>query len=354
MGLAGGIRIVRWQSADAQALQGCLAVLQAAQAADDPAGRPTSGRALGSWLGRGGDPGEAWFTPGPTTGVALGWYRLELPDLENRDRAALHVVVHPQYRRQGAGRTLLRHATERAEAAGRTVLDGEVRDGSPGDAFAAGAGATPGIAADLRVLDLRTFPSEKFAGLRARAARAAAGYSLVTWAGPTPEAYLERMAALFNAFGDAPRDADVQAETWDAQRVRERADGKLAAMGVRGYTVAAVHDASGELAAMTQLMVDPEFPRWARQSLTTVILPHRGHRLGLLIKTAMLDWLAVAEPTLELIETGNAAGNSHMIAVNDALGYEVRRPAFHTVELSVADVLGARPRFLVLAGVPLG
>jgi hypothetical protein len=90
------MRIVRWQSADAQALQGCLAVLQAAQAADDPAGRPTSGRALGSWLGLGADPGEAWFAPGPTTGVVLGWYRLELPDLENQDRASLHVVVHPQ------------------------------------------------------------------------------------------------------------------------------------------------------------------------------------------------------------------------------------------------------------------
>ena len=59
---------------------------------------------------------------------------------------------------------------------------------------------------------------------------------------------------------------------------------------------------------------------------------HRGHRLGLLVKTAMLDWLAEAEPAIERIETGNAAANDHMIAVNDVLGFELDLPASH-VEL---------------------
>jgi hypothetical protein len=55
----------------------------------------------------------------------------------------------------------------------------------------------------------------------------------------------------------------------------------------------------------------------------------------------MLEWLASAEPALERIETGNAVANDHMIAVNDALGYEFDPPAYHNVELPVATGLGA-------------
>ncbi|HTU06839.1 MAG TPA: GNAT family N-acetyltransferase, partial [Trebonia sp.] len=65
---------------------------------------------------------------------------------------------------------------------------------------------------------------------------------------------------------------------------------------------------------------------------------HRGHRLGLLVKTAMLEWLAVAEPKLERIATGNAAANEHMIAVNDTLGYEVTEPGYHFYEIPVSEV----------------
>ena len=50
---------------------------------------------------------------------------------------------------------------------------------------------------------------------------------------------------------------------------------------------------------------------------------HRGHRLGLLLKLAMMELLAATEPQLERIVTWNAQSNEHMIAVNEALGYTV-------------------------------
>ncbi len=335
------MRIVRWDPADADALQGCLEVRQAAQATDDPLGSPKSARVLGGWLQRGwsGDPGEAWFIPG-AAGGAIAWYRLALPDLENLDRAELHIVVHPDHRRRGAGRRLLRHAAERAAAAGRVVMTGDVRDDSPGAAFAAWAGAAPGLAEIRRVLDVRKIPAGRFADLRETAARAAAGYSLVKWTGVTPDEYLGPLASVINAAADAPRDEGVQEETWDADRLRDRGDAAIELMGLRMYTVTAVHDATGEMAAMTQLAVEPEIPQWGYQALTAVTRAHRGHRLGLLVKAAMMEWLAVAEPGLEQIDTGTAASNKHMIAVNEALGYEVALPAFHSCELGVADALG--------------
>jgi GNAT superfamily N-acetyltransferase len=341
-----GTRIVRLDPYDSEALRGFLEVRQAVYAVDDPLGAPKSARVLDGWLRAGwiGDPGEAWFVPGPGAGDVVAWYCLRLPDLENRDRASLVILVHPERRREGIGRALLRHAGERAAAAGRVTLDGEVRDGLPGDAFAAWAGATTGGAQTMRVLDLRTTPAGKFAGLRAAAERAAAGYSLVSWTGPTPDEYLDPMVALVNAFADAPRDAGVEAETWDARRLRERGDAVLEILGVRAYTVGAVHEATGELAAMSQLNVDPEYPAWGHQGLTAVTRPHRGHRLGLLVKTAMLGWMAAVEPELERIQTGNAADNEHMIAVNDALGFAACSPAFHAVELGVKDAVGLDPR----------
>jgi GNAT superfamily N-acetyltransferase len=333
------MRIVRWDTADAAALLGCQAAWGAALDIDDADGPRMTGQVLAAWLRQGftGDPAEAWFIPGTAPGTVVGWYRLELPDLENRDRAELLVVVDPAARRQGVGRDLLRHAAERAAGAGRSVLGGEVRDGSAGDAFAVATGAKSGIAATMRRLDLRTVPAGKFARLRAAATAAATGYSLVRWTGQTPPEYRESLARVLNAYADAPHDEGYEAGAWDGERVRERADAPLLAMGVRHYVIAAAHDASGELAAMTELSVAPDTPRWGHQGLTAVTRQHRGHRLGLLVKTAMLDWLAEAEPAIELIDTGNASANDHMIAVNDVLGFELDPPAYHTVELAVSQ-----------------
>jgi hypothetical protein len=131
------------------------------------------------------------------------------------------------------------------------MLDGEVRDGSAGDAFAAAAGVKPGMAGTMRRLDLRAAPAGHFAALRRVAAAAATGYSLVRYTGPTPPEYQEGMARVLSAYADAPHDAGVQAEQWDATRVRERSDAVFEFLGLRRHVLAARHDASGELVATT-------------------------------------------------------------------------------------------------------
>jgi GNAT superfamily N-acetyltransferase len=335
------MRITRWDPADTAALAGAKAAWDAAQDIDDPNGARMTERVMGVWLrlSFGGDPAESWFVPGSTPGSVVGWYRLGLPDLENLDNAGLMIVIHPRHRRQGLGRALLGHAAGRAAAKGRSVLSGEVRDGSAGDAFAVAVGAKTGIGAIMRQLDLRAAPAGKFARLREEAAAAAAGYSLVRWTGPVPAEYQASFAGVLNAYADAPHDENEEPEVWDADRVCERAGAANAASGVHSYTVAAVHDVSGEMAGMTHLAVSPDDPCWGHQGLTAVTRAHRGHRLGLLLKAAMLEWLAEAEPAVARVETANASANDHMIAVNDALGFEPDFPAFHTVELAVAAAL---------------
>ena len=157
----------------------------------------------------------------------------------------------------------------------------------------------------------------------------------------TPEEERDRVAGLHNAMNDAPREEGwFEDDIWDADRVRDRGDTRVRFGGNRGYAVAAVHAATGEMAALTRVAIDPAYPAWGYQGITAVTRPHRGHRLGLLTKAAMLKWLMEAEPRLERIETWNAGSNQYMIAINEALGYAASGQ-FRSAELPVAALAAA-------------
>jgi GNAT superfamily N-acetyltransferase len=332
------MRIERADPADTRKARECHEVYLAAQRVDEPGGPWLTGRLFGGWLAVGwdGNPREVWLAT--DDGTVTGWYRLELPRRENLDHANLDLTVHPAARRHGLGLALLRHAAGRAAQNRRAVLNGGVRDGTPGEAFARAAGAKPGLVEVQRVVDLGTLEKGQLARLRGSARRAAAGYSLVSWAGPVPGEFVEPMAALHNAMNDAPSQPGLAPEVWDAERVRERISLRPR-YGMRDYAVTARHDDTGELAGLTELAVDPDDPGWGHQLITVVTREHRGHRLGLLLKVAMLELLATAEPGLERISTWNAGSNAHMIAVNDVLGYVPHGTPVTWSELEVAAVL---------------
>ena len=338
-----GMHIERGDLADTDTIRRCFEVFLAAQRVDEPDGPFFTEQPFRGWLtvGWGGDPREVWLIPGPAGSVA-GWYKLELPDLENRDQAELTLVVDPAQRRRGLGRALLEHAASRAAVNGRSALNVPARCGGDGEAFARSTGAERGLIDIQRVMDVRAMGDEELARLRAGAERAAAGYSLVSWTGLVPEDFLEQAAALFAALNDAPHDARSAPAAWDAQRVRERVNDLRPAYGLRIYAVAARHDATGAPAGLTEVAVDPADPGWGHQMVTGVTREHRGHRLGLLVKIAMAQWLRTAEPALKRIDTWNAESNRYMIAVNEALGYTILGQPASWWRLEVPAVLGER------------
>lgn len=341
MGLAWMMRIERWDPADEKTLLACDEVNRAASLVDEPIEPPMSAGTFSVFLTKGFDhsPGETWAAF-DSSGTVVAFYRLNLPDLENTDRAFLCPVVHPAARRGGIGRELLRHGAARAAANSRTILEGFAVEDGAGDAFARSIGATLALEEVRRVQYLDKIPRETIAALRAEATAAATGYSLVSWTGPIPDEYSAGIAEVFNAYADAPHPEGVEDEVWDAARIRERT-GTLERLGfMRGYGLGVRHDASGEMAGFTSVVIDPEAPRWGFQQLTAVVRGHRGHRLGLLLKTAMLDLLAEAEPQVDRVATGNASENAHMIAVNDKLGYEAVRPGWRFYEIPVDRVAG--------------
>jgi len=336
------MRIERFGADDDPRLVGsCHDVMVAALAADDPDLPPMSRVVFDGWLRTGwtGEPRETWLGYGPDGSVA-GWYLLEVPDRDNRHLGILETFVDPARRRRGFGTALLRHAAERALADGRRLLTGAAVLESPGECFARSLGATAGLTEVRRRLDLAAVPAGLIAGLRASAQAAAAGYTLISWTRPTPEEYLDQIVAIELAMADAPHDASWEHPAWDAERVRAT-DRRRGLQQLRSYAVAARHDATGDLAGVTRVEVAPDQPAWIYQGLTAVVRAHRGHRLGLLVKLAMMERLAQAEPQGRWIVTGNAETNEHMIAINEALGYHRFGRPVVSFEVPAAHVLPA-------------
>jgi RimJ/RimL family protein N-acetyltransferase len=294
-----------------------------AQPVDDPDGPMMSERLFIHWLAQGwAGTRQETYLASDAEGI-IGGYTLGLPHRENRHLGELVVRVAPGRRCGGYGTELLRHAANLARSDGRTLLSGVTRGGTPGDAFAAAAGAHLGLVEIRRVLELDSIPPGHLPRLRARAEASATGYSLLSWTGVAPEEHLVQVAQVRSAMADAPRSPGEQVAQLDAQRVRED-ELRAVAGGVRRYTVVARCDQTGELAGLTRISVDEGDPAWGLQRHTVVTRPHRGHRLGLRIKVAMLEWLASAEPGLRRIITENADTNQHMNAINDELGFRAQ------------------------------
>jgi len=338
--LAWMMRIEQWNPADEASARACHDVMLAVHQADGPVEPPDTYGLFAMFLREGWDrtPGETWVARGDD-GTVVGYNRIDFPDLENLDLASARPVVHPAARRRGTGRALLRHAGTRAEAHGRTRFDSWTGAGTAGDAFAEAVGAKLDLEEVLRIQHLREIAPGTVAALRATAERSAAGYSLVSWSGPIPEKYYGPLAGVLNAFNDAPHGANTEPEEWTADRVRQRTGQFERAGLLHGYGVAALADDSGEMTAYSGVLTNPEQPQWAFQQLTAVVRDHRGHRLGLLVKTAMLELLAAEQPQLEYILTGNAATNAYMIAVNEQLGYRVTEPHLRFYEMPVAALI---------------
>jgi GNAT superfamily N-acetyltransferase len=336
MWFAGGMGIERFGAGDGKRVDACYEVFRAAREADDPDVPVMPPRVFLGWLQAGfmGEPRETWLLE-DATGVG-GWYLLQLPDRDNAHLGFLDISVLPQRRRHGLGTALLRHAAGRAMAGGRDRLSGFAWTGSPGEAFARSSGVTWGLTEIRRVMDTGALVPGRLAGLRAAAEAASAGYSLVSWGGPTPEQYLDQVAALNRAGHDAPHDPSHEELVWDAARVRAT-DERARLHGMQPYTVMACHDATGEPAALALVEVGPERPEWGFQALTAVAREHRGHRLGLRLKLALLDLLARQEPQVRYILTSNSETNGHMIGINETLGYRVLGPPVQTWELPAAQ-----------------
>lgn len=238
--------------------------------------------------------------------------------------AEVDLTVHPAHRRLGTGSRLLATVTEAAAGAGCRSVVTEVMAGTPGEGFL----ATRDFLPVLRLTWLRLGVDEIPERIRKLPDVVHPGYHLTSWEGVVPDALADSFACARQGMNDMPAGAmAVGAVHWDVAKVREAAE-VIARRGERLLTVAALCDTSGTIVGYTELVLPADSPR-AQQYDTAVLPAHRGHGLGLWVKSEMLRLLRDHHPTVTEVQTDNADDNRHMLAVNTALGY---RPLRRTVE----------------------
>jgi len=272
----------------------------------------------------------------------VGAVKFTIPERENQHLLEdVFIWVAAPSRRQGIGSALLDAVLTIAAERGRdTILMWSDHSASavatgPEVAAVTGSGSVPADTATSFAqakgftlaqverqsrLDLPLDPA-LLATLEAQAeAAAGSAYRLVSWRGPTPDAYLAAVAAANQAVSaDAPSgDLDVNPQVWDASRV-SALDDLLHRTG-NTVTTVAIATESGEAVGFTRLFVESDRPRRAFQQNTVVMTGHRGHRLGLWLKTANLGLLRDAHPQVTHVDTWNADENQQMLAINNSLG----------------------------------
>ncbi len=264
---------------------------------------------------------------GPILGVGL----LEFPLLDNTHSVEVTVAVHPDHRRRGVGTAIVGYMGELARADGRRSLNAIVdvpltkAQTHASLHFAPSVGFEATMAGNARRLDLPLDPA-KVAELRGvvASARDAADYRTLTFLAPWPDEFVEDECELLQVMStDEPAgDGEREAEVWDEKRMAEY-DELRAQRGAAKLCAIAQHVPSGRAVAMTEILVSDDVPHQSWQLVTVVHSEHRGHRLGLAVKLANLEFLSRHAPGIGFVVTGNAAVNAPMIAVNDMMGFRV-------------------------------
>ena len=254
---------------------------------------------------------------------------IELPQMDNRHIALVDVATHPDLRRRGHGSVMLEHLTSVARAHGRTTLNADAVWGydEPADGagttnadFLTGHGFVFSLGDVKRALDLPV-DDALLDRLAKEAAPHHAGYVIRDFAGPVPEDIIDAFGDLVGSLiSEAPMgELDFEPEVFDATRIR--ADEKVfeASGRTKVTTVAIAPD--GEMVAYSELVVPTYDPGRVYQWGTLVRPQHRGHRLGMATKVHNLRRLQEQETGRTVVFTYNAEVNSHMIGVNDAMGF---------------------------------
>jgi GNAT superfamily N-acetyltransferase len=259
---------------------------------------------------------EADPAPDGTPGAILGHVHVLLLG----GIGVLEVLVHPALRRTGLGRELVRVAARRVWDEGFQSIGVEVVGDTPAVAFYEALGFTREYVETRSVLDLGAV---EWPVLAEMATEVGAGYHVEFCPGGPPDDLIEAYARAKAEVRDVD-DGELRPSSYDPQRLRDSLD-TLHRRGMKPYIVLALHEQTGEVAGLTEVVVPAQHPTRADQYDTIVVRDHRGYGIDRAIKARMLLELRSAEPELAEVQTWNAQANEAMLKVNAELGYRPDR-----------------------------
>jgi GNAT superfamily N-acetyltransferase len=239
------------------------------------------------------------------------------------EMAVLEVHVLPEARRHGVGAKLLAEAVRRAHQEGFQSLGVEVIGGTPAVQFYENAGFECAYSETRSVLDMRDVD---WLRLGEMAAGIGAGYRVEYHPGGPPEDLYESYAsAKYVTRGiEEPPDLELRPSSFDAERLRASLK-TLHMRGMKPYVVIAVHESTGDVVGLTEVVVAAQHPERADQYDTIVVPEHRGYGLQRALKARMLFELRSAEPALRSVQTWNSDDAEEMRKINAELGFKADR-----------------------------
>jgi GNAT superfamily N-acetyltransferase len=237
------------------------------------------------------------------------------------DIGVLEVLVHPALRRRGLGRELVAVAARRAYLEGFSSIGVEVIGGTPAIPFYEALRFEREYVETRSVLALSKVDWDSL-GIMARSI--GDGYRIEYHPGGPPEELLEAYAQAKLEAQDEDEALDLAPRSSDPQRLRDSLN-TLHKRGLKPYIVLAIHEATGVVAGLTEVVVPAQHPERADQYDTIVVRAHRGYGIDRAIKARMLFELRSAEPELLEVQTWNAHANESMLKVNAELGYQPDR-----------------------------
>jgi GNAT superfamily N-acetyltransferase len=164
------------------------------------------------------------------------------------------------------------------------------------------------------------------------------GYHVEFHAGGPPEDMYEAYAEAKEIVRDSYDlgDLELRPSSYDPERLRASLR-TLHARGLKPYIVVGIHEQTGKVAGLTEVVVPAQRPTRADQYDTVVVPKHRGYGLGRAIKARMLFELRSAEPLVTEVQTWNAFENEPMLKVNSELGFQPDRQ-WSEYEADIADL----------------
>jgi GNAT superfamily N-acetyltransferase len=313
------------RTASSAEIESLLDTVNAVFAADLPADPLWQNSSLREYLAE-VMPGErriSWIAQAePTAGGTPAQIIGHIHVLLLGDIGVIDVLVHPGARRRGLGRTLLAKAARRTYQEGFSSIGVEVIGDTPAIKFFEALGLTREYVETRSVLRLSTVD---WVTLEEMARGIGAGYRLEFYRGGPPDELIDSYAKAKTEIRDVDDgDLDLRPSSYDPQRLRDSLT-CLHRRGMEPFIVLAIHERTGEVAGLTEVVVPAQHPTRADQYDTIVVQAHRGYGIDRAMKARMLFELRSAEPRLHEVQTWNAQANEPMLKVNAELGFQAER-----------------------------
>jgi GNAT superfamily N-acetyltransferase len=284
-------------------------------------------------------PGErrlTWLVEDDSVpGEVLGYGRL----LMLSGLGVIELYVAPDLRQQGVGQWLVHTMAERAVVEGFTSLGVEVGTGAGAFEFYARLGFTHAYTEMRSLLDLSTVDWPHIGEM---AAGIGHGYRIEYHPGDLPDDILPAYAEAKHVRRLDPNgDLALRPSSYDPERLRASLH-CLNGRGLMPYIVMAIHERSGKVAGLTELVV-PAYRRTRADQYDTIIVPeHNGYGLARAIKARMLLELRTAEPQLTQVQTWHAIEREQLQQVNKELGFKQDRE-WREYEADARDLVRVNP-----------